>query len=507
MQSANESKGFKLNYKRTIYIGLAFFTIMMLWQVYNTYCPLFLTDFFISNFGGSPTDHAYLVGIIMAMDNVLALLILPLFGAWSDRTSTKLGKRMPFIIVGVCIAVIVFPLIPIMFMYNQMLWMIIMMGIILVAMNIYRSPAVSLMPDITPKPIRSKANAIINVLGYIGGIFAGALGLFFKASVDSSTGRLLYDPNNIWIPFVATAILMVVALVILLLKIRENKISTEMASEMQRGERVAEVNEAIVEDKPLTGTNKRNMIILLLSIFLWFFAFNAIETFGSTYGTQVLGESTSWWSTAVIVMTICSIIGFVPGAYLSSKIGRRKTVIIGLCIMMLALAVAIFKVPSWVYYPLVGIAGIGWAWVNVNSYPMVVEMASKKNIGKLTGWYYTASMLAQSITPILVGFLFGVLGYEFLFPYAIIFSGVALIVFCLYKTPKHNQEVQTSQIEESNTTSATQVGVLAKDVKLTTKPKLNTTQITTKTTTTTVKKTTTKKSTKHKIDNPNTQNE
>lgn len=429
----------------------------MLWQVYNTYCPLFLSDFFVSHFGGTPTDHAYLVGIIMAMDNVLALLVLPLFGAWSDRTKSKLGKRMPFIIVGVCIAVIVFPLIPIMFIYNQMIWMIIMMGIILFAMNIYRSPAVSLMPDITPKPIRSKANAIINVLGYIGGIFAGALGLFFKTSVDS-TGRLIYDSTNIWIPFVATAILMVVALVILLLKIKENKLAIEMASEMERGDRVAEVNESIVEDRPLTGVNKRNMIVLLLSIFLWFFAFNAIETFGSTYGTQVLGESSSWWSTAVIVMTICSIIGFIPGAKLSEKIGRRKTIILGLIIMMVALGIAIIKLPSWVYLPLVGIAGVGWAWVNVNSYPMVVEMASKKNIGKLTGFYYTASMLAQSITPILVGFLFGLLGYEFLFPYAIIFTGIALLVFCLYKTPKK---------------ADTQITTIADDVTLTTQPKLD----------------------------------
>ena len=469
MQDTKESTSFKLNYKRTIYIGLAFFTIMMLWQVYNTYCPLFLTDFFVGAFGGSPADHAYLVGVIMAMDNVLALLILPLFGAWSDRTHSRLGKRMPFIIVGVCIAIIAFPLIPVMFIYNQMLWMIIMMGIILIAMNVYRSPAVSLMPDITPKPIRSKANAIINVLGYIGGIFAGALGLFFKASADPITGRLIYDPANIWIPFVATSILMVVALVILLFKIRENKLAAELASEMERGEKVAEVAETISEDKPLTGTNKHNMIILLLSIFLWFFAFNAIETFGSTYGTQVLGESSSWWSSAVIVMTICSIIGFFPGAYLSVKIGRRKTIIVGLIIMMLALGVALFPIPSWVYYPLVGIAGVGWAWVNVNSYPMVVEMANKQNIGKLTSWYYAASMLAQSITPILVGFLFGVLGYEFLFPYAIIFAGVALIVFCLYKTPpKH---IETPPSETLTAVDDTQSQILAQNIALSTPAK------------------------------------
>lgn len=425
----------KLNSKRTFYIGLAFFTILMLWQIYNTYCPLFLSDFFVRQFGGTVADHSYLVGIIMAMDNVLALVMLPLFGKLSDKTNTKLGKRMPFIIAGVCCAVLLFPLIPILFIYNKYIWMIVVMGLILLAMNIYRSPAVALMPDITPKPLRSKANAIINFVGYLGAICAGALAILFPAKQDDVTGLLSYSANTIWIPFVITAVLMLVALVILLLKIKENKLAVELVSEMAEGERQSETTEQIAEDKPLSNLDKRNLIVLLLSIFLWFFAFNAIETFGSLFGTSYLGQGTGWWGTAVIIMTVCSLISFIPGGHIASKLGRRNTVLLGLGLMIISLLVACFIKSAWVLYVLIAIAGIGWAWVNVNSYPMVVEMASKKTVGKLTGWYYSASMLAQSLTPICVGFFFKALGFQWLFPYATIFAVIALIVFLFYKQP------------------------------------------------------------------------
>ncbi|MBQ7977174.1 MAG: MFS transporter [Clostridia bacterium] len=443
-----EKQKFKLNYKRTFYIGMAFFTIMMLWQVYNTYCPLFLTDYFVSTLGGQSEDHSYLVGIIMAMDNVLALFMLPLFGKLSDRTNTRLGKRMPFIIAGVALAVVLFPLIPMLFILNSYIWMIVVMAMILIAMNLYRSPAVSLMPDITPKPLRSKANAVINFVGYLGAIFAGALAIFFPAKTGD-TGRLVYNADTIWIPFVITAVLMIVALVILLLKIRENKLAAELADELAEGEKQAEVESELVEDKPLSKGDKRNLAILLLSIFLWFFAFNAIETFGSLFGAERLGMDTGWWGTAVIVMTVCSLIGFFPGAWISEKLGRKWTVVLGLALMIFSLLIACFILNPWVLYVLIAIAGIGWAWVNVNSYPMVVEMASKKNVGKLTGWYYAASMLAQSLTPICVGFFFKALGFEWLFPYATIFAGIALLVFLLYKSPKKNN-ISTSTPESQN---------------------------------------------------------
>lgn len=449
-----EKKGLKLNVTRTFYIGLAFFTILMLWQVYNTYCPIFLSDLLIRTYGGAASDYSYLVGIIMALDNVLALFMLPLFGAWSDRTKSKLGKRIPFIIAGTFAAVVLFPLIAILFIYQKLIWMAVVMALVLVAMNIYRSPAVSLMPDITPKPLRSRANAIVNLVGYIGAIFAGAMALFIKVSTDEVTGLAIYNPKTVWIPFAVTAVLMIVALVILIFKIKENKLAEQLKEEMELGEKEAETNDTIAEDKPLGKRDKANLWIMLVSIFLWFFAFNAIETFGSSFGVYKLGVTTSWWGTAVIIMTLASIIAFIPAGWIANKIGRKNSVLIGLGLMIIGVVVCCFITIPWVFYPFIAIAGIGWAWINVNSYPMVVEVASKKNIGKLTGWYYAASMLAQSITPICVGFLFKWLGYSFLFYYVLIFAVLALGVFLFYKSPKKAEvEGNKTVIEEKPATA------------------------------------------------------
>ena len=402
----------KLNAKRTVYIGMAFFTIMMLWQVYNTYCPLFLTDYFTNTlhlYDGNAEKCSYIVGIIMAMDNIFALFMIPLFGMWSDKTRTRLGKRMSFLMVGIIACVILFPLIPITFINGNVPVMIVLMALIVVFMNVYRNPAVSLMPDITPKPLRSKANAIINVIGYVGAIFAGALALIFTAK-ENAEGVLIYNEHTIWIPFALTAVLMLVSLVVLLCKIKENKIAAEMKEQMELGDKLSETSEQIKEDQPLCKKDKLNLAVLLIAIFLWFFAFNAIETFGSTYGIKVLGQS-SGLIAMVVSLGVASILALTMGTKL-----------------------------AWLYYILIGLAGVGWAWINVNSYPMVVEMASKRNIGKLTGWYYVASMLAQSITPICIGLLFGVLGYKFLFPYAMLFIFIALIVFLFYRPQKHNKK-------------------------------------------------------------------
>lgn len=449
-----EQKPLKLNYKRTIYIGLAFFTILMLWQVYNTYCPLFLTDLLMQQYGGEASDYSYIVGVMMALDNILALFMLPLFGHFSDKTKTKLGKRMPFIIAGTVAAIILFPLIPIVFLYNQIVWLFIIMALVVLAMNIYRSPAVALMPDITPKPLRSKANAIINLVGYIGAIFAGAIALFISIGVGES-GTIEYNPNTIWIPFAITSVIMICALILLVVKIRENKLTAELKEEMEEGERQSETTVVVQDNKPLPKQDKKNLIVLFISIFLWFFAFNSLETFGSSYAVYEFGEGSGWWGTAVIVMTICSIISFIPGGIIASKVGRFKAVLIGLSLMILGLLLAILftfvnwfsSVVTYILYIPIALIGIGWAWVNVSSYPMVVEAASSGNVGKYTGYYYTFSMLAQSITPIAIGALFTLLDrFDIFFPYALIFIVLATIVFLFYKPVK----VSSSEIANTN---------------------------------------------------------
>ena len=354
----------KLNTKRTMFIGLAFFTILMLWQVYNYYSPLFLQDILISKFGGESTDYAYIIGAIMAADNLFGLFMLPIFGNLSDKTNTKYGKRMPFIFIGTIFAAIVFPLIPVFYLSNSLVGIFVTMGLTLLIMNMYRNPAVALMPDITPKPLRSKANAIINLVGYLGAIFAGALPMILGSYKKASYTALL--------PFILTSVLMIMALVTLIVKIKENKIAQEVKEDMEYGETLAETNEVISEDKELSKADKYNLLILILSVFFWFFGFNAIESFGSLYASNVFNNDTVW-GTVVIVLTICSMLSFVPAGMLADKIGRKNTVILGLALIIVsAFICSFFKGYNIVFLILIAICGIGWAMINCNSYPMIV---------------------------------------------------------------------------------------------------------------------------------------
>lgn len=433
-----EEKKLKLNYKRTFIIGLTFFTILMLWQMYNYYCPLFLARLLKNTYGDK--DYNYLIGIIMAMDNVLALFLLPLFGNLSDKTHSKYGRRMPFIVVGTIVSMILFPLIPLFFAKNSLVGVIATMGLVLIFMQMFRNPAVSLMPDVTPKPLRATANGIINFVGYIGAIFAGAIqmiSLFKMPNIETE----IPNPYLFIIPFAFTSILMLVSLIILIVKIKENKVLEEMKLDMEVGEQLAETEAASKPDHKLTKQDKTNLVLLIASIFLWYMGFNAVETFWSTYGIEVMNKGSV--SIATVALTVASLITFIPAGKLVSKIGRKWSIILGLGLMIISLGGCFIcsqislKTNLVIYILLFVISGVGWAFINISSYPMVVEMSDKNSVGKYTGLYYTSSMLAQSITPICVGFLMDALGYESMFAYATGFMILALIVFvCIKSTHK-----------------------------------------------------------------------
>lgn len=464
-----KEKSMKLNYKNTLYIGCAFFSILMLWQVYNHYCPLFL-DYLLrehTNLKLVDNERLYIIGIIMASDNLFAIFMLPIFGNLSDKTKTKWGRRMPYIVIGMVLSAIIFPLIPIMFMKNSLVGLIIMMGIILIIMNMYRNPAVALMPDVTPKPLRAKANGIINFVGYLGAILAGALAMFLKITNDSSSNWLPSSSGytNAIIAFVIASVFMILALIILVLKIKENKLVEEAAEELELGEEMAETHSSVKEK--LSKEDRFNLIILLISTFLWFMAFNAIETYNSLFCKNVLGNESAG-GTIVIIMTISSIITFVAAANLPAKIGRKKSVTLGLVFLLVGFIIiltvliisGVFKanysnighkinvIP--IYFAVI-LCGIGWALINASSYPMIVEMANKENVGRFTGLYYTFSMAAQTATPILVGIIMSLktTGLRILYIYSFVLTIIAIIVFSLFKESDKHQPAKIKKGFES----------------------------------------------------------
>ncbi len=520
----------KLDYKKTIYIGLAFFIITIFWQTYDN----IIAKIMIDKFGLNQTAS----GVIMALDNVLALFMLPLFGALSDRSNRKKGRRTPFIIVGTIIAAFAFMGLSFMDSYQTKLvedsnaniislydnyrddedrrlesfWVDILddmdiertaqlnsdnisqatydrwktntydqinailventstelsvgdmaylsdyyqtylstlaweetvanpvnfgvfvtvLLVALVAMSTFRSPAVSLMPDVTIKPLRSKANAVINLMGAAAGTISLVL-----LTVLGLSGRSYVHYT---LAFVLVGVIMLITLLIFLWKVKEpklvqEKIDLEKALDLEEDEDDSHDIHQLPRDK------KISLILILSSVFLWFMGYNAIISKVSDYVPHVLQLSS--FTLPLLVANVTAIIAFIPIGIISTKIGRKKSILIGIVLLAICFGSATFvnEDTGWIMYIVFGLTGIGWATINVNSYPMVVELARGSNVGKYTGYYYAFSMAAQILTPILSGVF---MDYVFrtrlvLFPYAAIF--VALSFITMYFT-KHGDAV------------------------------------------------------------------
>ncbi|MBO7503296.1 MAG: MFS transporter [Clostridia bacterium] len=539
----------KLNYKRTILVGFAFFLICVFWQAYDNTVPLILTN----KFGMSQTWS----GVIMALDNILALFLLPLFGSLSDKVKTKSGRRTPFIMIGTILAAVLFvglsvvdarqltkvenvtpdkyesslsviydanpevsvkekasdgktlaealkhlfaeaKKLPLQEIYpeksdfmaikmyktdengaetttlsddytdyvvparNAYAWqqtakspltliffVVLLLGT-LVSMGIFRSPAVALMPDVTPKPLRSKANAIINLMGSFGGITVLVLGMIFKTS--SAKNALMN-----YIPFFATvAGIMIIALIVFRLTVKEPAwaLDAQRLEEIEEAEEKKEdgataseeVAKAAEQTGKLSKAELRSLIFLLLSVALWYMGYNAVTSKYSVYATSVLDMD---YNMTLIIAQAAAILSYIPIGIISTKLGRKKTILAGVVMLGVAFGAAAFMragSPVWFMNILFALAGIGWATINVNSFPMVVELAAGNTVGKYTGYYYTASMAAQVITPILSG-IFLDIRFTTLFPYATVFVALAFITMLFVKHGDHKPLKKKSVIE------------------------------------------------------------
>ena len=489
----------KLNYKRIILVGFAFFLIQAFWQAYDNTIPMILTN----KFGMSQAWS----GAIMALDNVLALFMLPLFGAISDKHHSKWGRRTPFIVVGTLIAAVM--LIALSFVDNAQLhhisdvaaiddpaaletiydreadetlltpggqkfvlsrqftkeeftqirsqitvdgaavtnpdytnyvmparqacawdatakspvtlvFFIALLLVILVSMAVFRSPAVALMPDVTLKPLRSKANAVINLMGSAGGILVLVLGMVFATSAvrNSLMNYIGY--------FAVIAAIMLAALVVFMLTVRENEWPAEMQQQsVELG--LEDKEEAATGERKLSVDEVKSLIFLLLSIVLWFFGYNAVTSKYSVYASNILHKD---YNLTLIIAQAAAIISYLPVGFIASRVGRKKTILAGVVMLTAAFTTASFmsaESPTMLMNAMFALAGIAWATINVNSFPMVVEMCSGGNVGKYTGFYYTASMAAQVATPMLSGLLMDRMGMHVLFPYAAVFTALAFV--------------------------------------------------------------------------------
>lgn len=411
----------RLSYKKTILVGLAFMTISAFWQLYDFKIPLILQN----NFGIGHT----LSGVIMALDNVVALFLLPTLGALSDRTHTRIGRRKPFILLGTIASVLIMMAIPYATHTRQLVVFMIALGFLLIAMATYRSPAVALMPDVTPKPLRSKGNAVINLMGAIGGAMILLLNSFFaKYTADAETA-------NYWPIFIATAGIMLAGTLALFFSVNEPKLVKKMREDSAAAgidpEEAKETAAPELLKQKLEGGPKKSMMLILASIFLWFMGYNAVTTAFSKYSTDYLLIPEGTASILNMVAVIAATIAFIPVGIISSKVGRKKGILFGIVLLSVTFGTAtLYTGYSPLMYVTLALAGVGWASINVNSLPMVLEMSKGANVGKYTGYYYSASMAAQAITPFLSGFFLEFVDFKTLFPYGAIF--VALAFFTMW---------------------------------------------------------------------------
>ncbi len=427
----------KLNYKRVLLVGMAFFLISAFWQAYDAIVPLILTNHF-----GLPQTIS---GAVMSIDNVLAVFMLPIFGALSDKVNTRFGKRTPFIFIGSIVAMVSF--VALTFIDSYQIARVVAAGIpemaqgtdaeieairkltveltvanplpfigfiatllvVLVAMATFRSPAVALMPDVTLKPLRSKANAIINLTGTAGGILVLVLGMVFATSKNHYMQYTGY--------VVAVVSIMLTGLVVFLLTVKEKKWADEMEEDSRRlglEDTPAEVD-ASVQKRKLSKGEMKSLLLILASVALWFIGYNSITSKYSVYATNILGFDFNF---TLIIAQAAAIVSYIPVGIVASKIGRRKTILSGIIILASAFFIGNFitpTTPELIMYPVFILAGIGWATINVNSFPMVVELARGGDVGKYTGYYYTASMSAQIVAPILSGVLYDLIGMRYVF--------------------------------------------------------------------------------------------
>ncbi len=423
----------KLDTKQTVKVGFAFLSICAFWQMYNSVIPLMLTNTFHLNESIS--------GVIMAADNVLALFLLPLFGGLSDRCRLKMGKRKPFILFGTLAAVVFMLLIPVMdnlfftgkSVVTEILFIVIL-GCLLVAMGTYRSPAVALMPDVTPKPLRSRGNAVINLMGAVGGVLA-----LLVASVMYSTSRTAGKEHVDYFPlFAVVAGIMLVSLFVVVFLVDEVGLNHKMLAyeEAHPEDNLMEQDEKGEEVVPKEV--KKSLTFLLVSIALWFMGYNAVETWFTTYANHMWNMSLGSASTCMTVATGGAILSYIPSGYVASKIGRRKTIMSGVlllasCFFGAFLYTCAYDTFRWPLYILFLLLGVAWAFINVNSLPMVLEMCKGSDVGKFTGLYYTFSMTAQIVTPILAGTLLNRVGYKVLFPYCALFVAGSFVTMFFVK--------------------------------------------------------------------------
>lgn len=395
--------------KKTWLLGFGFFSISLGWALYNGFVPFFLDNYITST---------ALIGFLMTIDNYFALFLQPYIGNLSDRTNTRFGRRMPFLLLGIPISALFYGLIP---FHNQLLTLVLFMVCMNLSMAIFRSPTIALMPDITLEPDRAKANGIINFMGGVGAIIAFSVGSF------------LFNINESF-PFLLVSVLFLVALSVIYKNINENR--DRILSDGQ-------TTPTIDYRKELNTTT----IFLLAAIFFWFIAIQGMEALFTLYGVKELGLSKSSSAFSLAFFSLSFVLSSIPCGHLGAKYGMKKMIMIGIIGLIF-----VFLLLNWIetviaLRAILLIGGVFWACININAYPFIVTTGSEHSFGTRTGLYYLVSSLAAIISPPSLGLLIDSYGFGVLFFAAAVSMLFALL--CMFKVSSGSDVMNHSEMINS----------------------------------------------------------
>lgn len=436
----------RLNYWQIIFIGFGFLASSLAWAVYNAQVPLILDE----RFSLSRT----LIGTIMTIDNFFGVILQPLIGTWSDNTHSRFGRRLPWIALGLPICALLFTLVPLQTVLWQFMLVIVSFNFI---MALWRSPVVSIMPDVVPSPLRSEANGIINLMGGVGSIIA----FYYGGVLSDLTEDKFYA-------FFMASIIMLLALILLFLFVRDpdsllykethgipirNSLANRWARLSQQ--QFTEEYSALVDENfntestvkqrtsltaflDLPSQQQKSLAALLIAIFAWFMGNNAIETFFTLFATNTYGISGGQATMMLAGFSLAFLLFAVPAGRIGHKFGRKRTILIGLIGFIIIFVLIIAKPSQMLLQFLLIIAGFFWAFININSLPMVLEFATLSSIGTFTGYYYMFSFSASIVSPIFYGFLQDIFQNDaLLFVFALV---CFIVAFSSFLFVKHGEE-------------------------------------------------------------------
>lgn len=398
-----------ISIKKTWLLGFGFFSISITWALYNAFIPFFLEPFIKST---------AMIGFMMTIDNYFALFLQPWIGNRSDRTDTKYGRRMPYLLIGMPIAAVFIALIP---FHTGLITLILFMVLMNLSMSIYRSPTIALMPDITPDSRRTKANGIINLMGGLGSILAFGV------------GSILYKSNQSF-PFLLASVITLLCMLILYKNIKERRDTITYT--------VSEKNKI-----RLRGELDRTTVFLLAAVFFWFVAYQGVEALFTLYGKHQLGLEESVASFSLTFYSLAFLLFAIPSGWLGSKYGKKKMILIGVSGLFLVFASIPFVESLLMLRILLIIGGGFWACININSYPFVISTGREQSIGTRTGLYYLVSSLAAISSPPLIGLMVDIFGYASLF-YCASF-GMLLALGCLLMVKNSGKSVNTTSPQQA----------------------------------------------------------